>query len=78
MQDRFANDYSDSDPRLPKWLIQQYHDLEKLLRYLWRQLFSGNLCLSWLLEVQAMFDGLRGVALKHIKHTLITFICWPH
>ena len=38
-KDRFANDYSDGDPT-PKWLIQQYHDLEKLLRYLWRQLFS--------------------------------------
>ena len=60
-KDRFANDYSDSDPT-PKWLIQQYHDLEKLLRYLWRQLFSEVYAYRETLEVRfwAVLDGLRG------------------
>ncbi|OAU94334.1 exodeoxyribonuclease V subunit gamma [Moraxella catarrhalis] len=60
-KDRFANEYGNSDPT-PEWLIEQYHNLEKLLRYLWRQLFSEVYAYREALEVRfwAVLDGLRG------------------
>lgn len=59
-KDRFANDYADGEPT-PEWLVLRYQRLERLLRYLWHELFGPVYAHREALEARfwAVLDGAR-------------------
>lgn len=61
---KFADEYGNTDSP-PEWLIDQYINIEKLLRYLWHTLFAMPYAYRESLEERfwAVLDGRRGESL---------------
>ncbi|MFC0820435.1 exodeoxyribonuclease V subunit gamma [Moraxella marmotae] len=64
-KDRFGSQYGDTEPT-PDWLVAQYENLERLLRYLWQQLFSAVYAYREALEERfwQVLDGVRGEPIR--------------
>lgn len=71
-KDRFAAKYDDTEAS-PDWLVEQYQHLEKLLGYLWQQLFAAVYAYRENLEQRfwAVLAGKRGSQLAYEAYQLL-------